>query len=428
MAVLKKKNLSIILFLIPLSYVIGIALTEFFVFLGIIFFIILNKDKTLFKDPKIIFLFMFSVYIFLNAYFQIFDDLRFSSFFHFRFVIFSLSIFFFCKNYENFKEIKYFIIFILLLLILLFDSLFQFFNGSNFLGFEISRGRISSFFKDELILGSFLVRLLPIVFWFIFFLKIDLKKNYWYLISLFSLYIISIYLSGERTSFFLCIVFIISIFLIIKNLRKILVSSILFFLLFAFCVSLLNIGNLDPASRMFFKTFNQLTNQKFYSDDKINNKKDDINLENISKNLKLYSPDHEGHIKLALELFNNNKIFGVGPKGFRYYCRKVEYDAEVGICSTHPHNILIQIVAELGLIGLVFYIIAAGFVLFNFIKSLINKNFSEEYLSFYVITMGLVINFFPFIPGGNFFNNWISIVVYYNIGFYLYSYKKCIIK
>ena len=37
MAVLKKKNLSIILFLIPLSYVIGIALTEFFVFLGIIF-------------------------------------------------------------------------------------------------------------------------------------------------------------------------------------------------------------------------------------------------------------------------------------------------------------------------------------------------------------------------------------------------------
>ena len=355
------------------------------------------------------------------------EDLR-PSFFHFRFVIFSLSIFFFCKNYENFKEIKYFIIFILLLLILLFDSLFQFFNGSNFLGFEISRGRISSFFKDELILGSFLVRLLPIVFWFIFFLKIDLKKNYWYLISLFSLYIISIYLSGERTSFFLCIVFIISIFLIFKNLRKILVSSILFFLLFAFCVSLLNIGNLDPASRMFFKTFNQLTNQKFYSDDKINNKKDDINLENISKNLKLYSPDHEGHIKLALELFNNNKIFGVGPKGFRYYCRKVEYDAEVGICSTHPHNILIQIVAELGLIGLVFYIIAAGFVLFNFIKSLINKNFSQEYLSFYVITMGLVINFFPFIPGGNFFNNWISIVVYYNIGFYLYSYKKCIIK
>ena len=147
MAVLKKKNLFIILFLIPLSYVIGIALTEFFVFLGIIFFIILNKDKTLFKDPKIIFLFMFSVYIFLNAYFQIFDDLRFSSFFHFRFVIFSLSIFFFCKNYENFKEIKYFIIFILLLLILLFDSLFQFFNGSNFLGLRFQEEEYPVFLK-----------------------------------------------------------------------------------------------------------------------------------------------------------------------------------------------------------------------------------------------------------------------------------------
>ena len=104
------------------------------------------------------------------------------------------------------------------------------------------------------------------------------------------------------------------------------------------------------------------------------------------------------------------------------------YDAEIGICSTHPHNILIQIVAELGLIGLVFYIIGGVFVLLNFIRLLIIKNFSEECLSFYIITMGLVINFFPLIPGGNFFNNWISIVIYYNIGFYLYSYKKCILK
>ena len=34
----KKENLKILLFLIPLSYIIGIALTEFFVFVSIIFF------------------------------------------------------------------------------------------------------------------------------------------------------------------------------------------------------------------------------------------------------------------------------------------------------------------------------------------------------------------------------------------------------
>jgi len=219
MIFIKKNNLSIMLFLIPLSYIAGIAVTEFFVILSILFFIFINKDKSFFLDSKIIFLFLFSFYIFLNAYFQIFDDLRLASLFHFRFVIFSLSIFFFCEIYENYKEKNFFLLFILSLLILLIDSIFQFFNGTNFLGFEIIGGRISSFFRDELILGSFLVRLLPIVLWFIFFLKIDTKKNTFYFVLFFSLYIISIYLSGGRTSFFLCIILIFSILCIIKSLR-----------------------------------------------------------------------------------------------------------------------------------------------------------------------------------------------------------------
>ena len=52
---------------------------------------------------------------------------------------------------------------------LLADSIFQFFTGVNILGFEIIRDRVSSFFNDELILGSYLVRLLTIILWFMFF-------------------------------------------------------------------------------------------------------------------------------------------------------------------------------------------------------------------------------------------------------------------
>tara|TARA_B100001063_G_C16585936_1_gene463112 strand:- start:49 stop:555 length:507 start_codon:yes stop_codon:yes gene_type:complete len=148
----------------------------------------------------------------------------------------------------------------------------------------------------------------------------------------------------------------------------------------------------------------------------------------VLKNIRIYSDDHEGHIKLALKLFSESKIFGIGPKGFRHYCRQVNYDPDYGICSTHPHNILIQIISELGLIGLIFYFFAITFILFHLFNSIIKKNFSDEYLSFYSITLGLFINLFPFIPSGNFFNNWISIVLYYNFGIYLFSYKKCILK
>ena len=417
------KNISLILFLIPLSFIVGIAITEILAFLSIVVLILYNRDKLLFFDPKIIFLLIFSIYIFFNAYLQIFDDLRISSFFHIRFLIFSISIFFLCEVYENNKDKKIFLYFIFFFFILTLDAIFQFLNGTNILGFDIIKGRVSSFFQDELILGSFLIRLMPIILWFIFFLNIDLRKNFFFSLVFLSFYLISIYLSGERTSFFLCVFFLFSVFIIIKHLRLIILYSTLTLILFAFASSYFKLGNTDPANRMFTKTFNQITDHKLNS----KNKNNIIN-QNISGNLKIYSVDHEGHIKLALKLFNENKIFGVGPKGFRNYCRSVNYDPEVGICSTHPHNILIQIISELGLIGLSFYIFAGCFVLFIFFNLIIKKKYTNHYLSFYSITLGLIINLFPLIPGGNFFNNWISLILYYNIGFYLYSYKKCILK
>ena len=191
---------------------------------------------------------------------------------------------------------------------------------------------------------------------------------------------------------------------------------------FIFITSYFKIGKANTFNRIFVKTYNQII--KIEIDTNIS----DTKIKKELKKFKIYSTDHEGHVLLALNLFEKNKIFGIGPQGFKDYCRKVKYVAEIGICSTHPHNILIQIILELGLIGLVFYIVAAIFVLFNFFKSIVRHKFNYDYLAFYSITLGLIINLFPLIPGGNFFNNWISIILYYNIGLYLYSYKKCILK
>ena len=56
--------------LIPFSFIIGIAVTEIFVFITIFFFIYKNRDINYFKDKKFIFLIVFSIYIFLNALVQ----------------------------------------------------------------------------------------------------------------------------------------------------------------------------------------------------------------------------------------------------------------------------------------------------------------------------------------------------------------------
>ena len=48
--------------------------------------------------------------------------------------------------------------------ILICDGYYQYFNGENILGFKLSGVRVSSFFGDELIMGSYLSRLFPLLF------------------------------------------------------------------------------------------------------------------------------------------------------------------------------------------------------------------------------------------------------------------------
>ena len=145
----------------------------------------------------------------------------------------------------------------------------------------------------------------------------------------------------------------------------------------------------------------------------------------VIKSVNVFSNHHKGHLIVAKNLFKENPIFGVGPKGFRHFCRLVDYDPEEGICSTHPHNILAQTLSEIGLIGLFFYIVFITFLVKHIF--LINKNKDDnkfESNSFLVISIGLIIHLFPILPSGNFFNNWISSFIYFKIGLLLYSHNR----
>ena len=106
MKILNSQSLTLLLFIIPLSFIAGIAVTEFFVFFCTIFFLVINKDKSLFFDNKILFLFLFSAYILINAYLKISDDLKLGPIFYFRYVLFSIAIFYFCGLFDDFKNKK----------------------------------------------------------------------------------------------------------------------------------------------------------------------------------------------------------------------------------------------------------------------------------------------------------------------------------
>ena len=162
------------------------------------------------------------------------------------------------------------------------------------------KNRVSSFFGDEMILGSYLSRMWPIFFGLsIFFLK---KKNikFYLFILIFILSETLVFLSGERVAFFylnLSAIFIILLSSKLYKLRLItLISSIIIILFLSFFF---------PAAkeRVVDQTLNQMN----------------ITTDNKNGNIYIFSKQHTHHYLSAYRMFLENKILGVGVKNFRNY-------------------------------------------------------------------------------------------------------------
>ena len=146
-----------------------------------------------------------------------------------------------------------------------------------------------------------------------------------------------------------------------------------------------------------------------------------------SERMVLFSKTYEGHYLIALNMFKEKPIFGHGAKMFRYYCAKEENFVAPNACTTHPHNFYAQMLSESGLIG--FFVLTTIFlyIIFLYLK---NLYFQLRYKKQFITDLGLCllstyfITLFPILPSGNFFNNWLSIIIYYPLGFLIYTIKN----
>ena len=86
--------------------------------------------------------------------------------------------------------------------------------------------------------------------------------------------------------------------------------------------------------------------------------------------------------------------------------------------NNHPHNTYLQLLSEVGLFGFLFILFFWFFSLYKFFCT------SQKYFKYLIL--GIIINFFPFIFTGNFFNNWLSIAYIYPLGFLLKEKFYCI--
>lgn len=395
--------------LIPIFLVTGPFLSDLALSIIVIFFLIfIYKEKKfdVFKNNFFKIFFFFYIYIVLNSFIQNqnFDSIK-ISLSYLRFGIFVLAIIYILDNESNILK-KLFNIFLIIFSILIVDGFYQLLKGENILGYPLVNGvRVTSLFNDESILGSYLSRLFPIFFGLLIYLHKKINR-FQYALScvLFIFAEVIIYISGERAAFFFMNLSAIFILMTLRNFRKFRLITLLVSLALIIVVSF---AFPITKQRVIYQTLDQMGIAK-------------------DKKIVMFSHQHNELYKTAINIFRDNVLIGVGVKNFRNKCNLDKYKESDFSCSTHPHNTYIQLISELGLVGLIFGIFVitmfAKHIILHFKYKLYNINYFNDFQV--CLLSSILITLWPLVPTGNLFNNWLNIIYYYPVGILLWSLDK----
>ena len=419
----KNNFLNLLIGLIPLSFIIGNSAINLNIFLIILFAFSFHRLEIFkikyFYIDKIIFL-VFG-YIFFNGVYVTainwgdmtrvepfnLSTLEKTILFERFLLLFLVIRFLIEKEYLNLKVL--FISSTIFSSFVCLDIFYQFIFGKDIFGFPNYGRNFSGPFNDELIAGGYIQRfsifslfLLPI-----FFPKIKKNNSIIFTLIFFLVALFGITVAGNRMPFFLFFIMIFLIFLFEEKLRKYLIYftllfGVIFLLLYNFNSTIKNNFNNFYGKA---KTLLIVTVDKEYREELT-----------ILDSPKL---DYYKEFDSFYETWLINKYIGGGIKSFRYYCHKGFKNKikKLGLdpiltkeklpefnCNTHPHNYYLEILTDLGAIGLVLIsIMFVGVIYVSLIKKyLMTSNLNQEKLITPFI-FPLFIEIFPIKSSGSFF-------------------------
>lgn len=386
---IKKLNMELIaklsLSIIIITFLTGPAIPDIFATILSIIFLYELINKRLINE-NIFFLLSIFILLLIPNLKSIYFPMPFYEFLvNIRYFLFSLFIsIFFGKNLNYFIKVL-----LLFCLFLSFDLIFQYIFSFNIFGIPIdpshNSSRASSFFRDELVAGSYIYKLgLPVIGYYLFFRRFQISLT---LIIIFELAILC---SGERMTFILFnsgMLILISI--LIKDFQKILI--LFFSIILIFSTMYLISDRVKHRTDSFISIFNKE---------------------------KIMNDGHFAHAWTATEIFKKNIFFGTGHKTFRLSCKNQDIKEKVKSlsegCSTHPHNTYFEILSDFGLFGFISFL---GFVIISLVKFVKNNLHNSELSGFFVTFLCI---FWPLSSHGNFFNNRVAVLNFMIIGILFY--------
>ena len=381
------KYFFVLFSIIPISIVVGpsvsLANILIIVFSFLIYIFYINEWSWL-KDKKIQLLFALYIYLIFNSFIALdFSNSFYRNFGFIRFIILFAAFNYFFLKFENFNKIL--IVWFVILIFVVLDIYYESINGKNILGFG-DGDRIFSFFKDEPIVGGYMnsLYLLSIGFLFEFF---DDKKNITkYIIFLISIFfVISILMTGERSNTLKAVLGFIVFYLFIKNFsvkEKLTLALIIFSFFFIIFI------NSEFLKKRYAGQF----------------------LANFTKTqiyMQLY--------RSGIEVFKKYPYFGTGNKNYGFetcYGKKTKSPLEgsLYLCSSHPHQIYFDFLAEHGLIGTIVILSIFFKLIFDLLRKVsINRN-KIQFASFIYI----LVVFLPILPSGAFFSDYLLTLFFIN--------------
>ena len=407
---LKNKNsrlqvLEVLFYLFPLVMLMSSGYITFYISILTIyslyvFFYKKIKINFILLDYLIFLFFIISIIASLINIKVIGNFIFFKSIFDLRFALF----FFVIRNLINsrFINIKFFFISSLICSIFLSLNIFsQHIIGFDAFGHEPFDGRYNGLFESEAIAGSYIQKFFLVSILSILLLKIKKKTKFILTIIATNILGLGVLLSLDRMPFIIYLFSIIVLIALLKNFRlKFLISLILIIFIFQF-----SFNNYQPVKNRYMSLSNEFQLAKIKNIFSFYNKKEELSAkinENEDYNL---SGDYLKIYVAAYKVFMENFFIGSGVKSFGFECNKLKENNKKNItCSTHPHNIYMEILVNQGIIGiLIFIIFLFSLIKNNYLEELFSKNSSEEKLLIVFFFTILISELLPFRSYGSIF-------------------------
>ena len=412
---------GILIGFLPLSLILGVLISSTSIILIDLIFLlycIRNKFWSWINYPYIKIILFLYIYLLFNNFISIDNTLSSARNIGFiRYLIFVPAVIYFFKNTKYINII--FFIWFFTIIVTIFDVYFEFFNGVNILGnFQpidtraeidpnINYGnRIVSFFKDEAIVGSFINSFFLIIVGFFFFLNKNKKKYFKYFFFLIIILIISsIVLSGERSNFIKAILGLLLFYYLCREFK--IFHKIYGSMLVLTAIILMILSSNYLKNRYYGQFIEYLSS-----------------IEKISTSIDNKSPIdlYFKHYRSAYFVFKKNPILGVGNKNYGKSCFENHDEIIRGemVCSTHPHQIYFELLAEHGLVGSFIILLIFAIIIFNNLKNYFKYN-NKIHLGAIIYVLLI---FLPLIPSGTFFGNYNSTIFWLNFSIMLAFEKK----